>query len=199
MNESEKVGWLTLLFLFVLGFAMAVSATVHAQSSKPTDGPIMRALLSLPTFHEDRGADVAEQKRAQLVVIANAIGAASKGDRDLAAPLVTTAYHESGNSMRIHAGLCKDRECDHGLATSLWQIHSSKHIPFDQWVVLAGTDPEATKAAAKVAAQMLLGARFACGKDPARVLTSYAGLRCDANWNGLAPRLATYARIRGRL
>lgn len=186
-------------YLFLLLCSFLITSVARADTAKPTDGPILRALMSLPTFHEDRAPEMKEQKRAQLITVANAIGAASKGDKDLAAMLVTVAYHESAISLRIHAGQCKPSECDHGLAASIWQLHSSKRIPLEEWTTLAGLDPGATKLAAKRAAQMLIGARFSCGRDPARMMTSYAGLRCDAPWPGLAPRLATYAKVRGKL
>lgn len=195
--KADKIGWALILGLVALALAMVLSARIA--KAAPSDGPIMRALLSLPTFHEDTGAEHAQEKRAQLITVANAIGAAAKGDKDLAAMLVTVAYHESAMSLRIHAGQCKPSECDHGLAASIFQLHSSKRIPLDEWATLASLDPEATKLAAKRAAQMLIGARYICGRDPARIMTSFAGLRCDAPWAGLAPRLQTFAKIRGRL
>lgn len=163
---------------------------------------IVAAILSLPVYKDDAGD---ERKREQLTLIARAVDEASSTP-ELEALLLTVAYHESGYSLRIHAGECRPLECDHGRAKGLWQLHRTARN-HAYWNELDGLGEDRTRLAAKEAAAALVRARGAVRSkmicrdvDPIQAtLSVYAGRRCDSDWKGLAPRMRTYRWLLGRL
>ena len=158
----------------------------------------------VPVYYEDRGD---ERKEAQLVAVAHGFSEATKHfarigftRTEAAAYLITIAKFETNFSLRIQMGNCRKKECDHGLAVGLFQLHESKILPHEEWEGLKGLSAEVVEKQATYALGYISGGRFACGKDPAQVLTNYAGRRCSAtDWAGLAPRLAFYNKILRRL
>jgi hypothetical protein len=166
---------------------------------------ILSALLSLPVYKEDVNDD---RKHAQLKMIAEAIAQVSSESKwpnrkQHAALLIAIAYHETGLSLRIHAGNCKPYECDGGRARGLWQLHSNAYVPPPIWYELAGLDFGRTRASALEASRALNRAYWMCarhdGDKVAMALTAYAGLGCRATWKGLKPRLQTYASVLRKL
>jgi hypothetical protein len=183
---------------FVALLVACLLALLAPSSSASNRQQVLDALRGLPCYYEDR--DKPDEKAAQLKGVAFAIHRASGGDAQIAALLIVIAFHESTLSIRIHQGLCKQNECDHGKAASLWQLHESARIPLEEWKALAGEDPATTLKAAIATAQLLQALRHSCGRDPAFILTAYAGRRCSAtDWKGLEPRLATLRRVEGKL
>lgn len=155
---------------------------------------ILALLLTFPAHWDDRHTETPEARRARVEVVAQAIDEAVRATpwpgskRELAALLAVTADGESGGlALRIHAGKCRPKECDHGRAVSLWQLHASKLVPLEEWERMGGTDLEATTLAAMAAARVYLSHRKACG-DLRGAISLYAtGSTCD--WSGADDRL----------
>jgi hypothetical protein len=170
---------------------------------------ILTILLGWPVFHEDRG--VPEAKRAQLETVAQAVGDAADAQRgwpgssrELAALMLTVAWHETHFSLRIGAGQCKPHECDQGRAHGYWQQHVRSTSSQAAWEQLAGLDAESTGIAAREAARALTRARLQCRRlERGRrnwvglTLAAYAGRGCAGWFRGLDARVKTYWRTVG--
>jgi len=112
-----------------------------------------------------------------------------KGDPDkLGYVLLTLAYQESKLARNVHAGNCGPYQCDaykdkdgniRHRATSLWQIQSSKAVPYDEWKELSGLDQQSTTNAAKAAYKIFFSGYSRCGSISGGI-SQYAGVaRCD--------------------
>ncbi len=169
---------------------------------------ILAAIQVLPTFHEDVGEDHVAQKRVQAHLIANAVAEVAGNargwpgsPRELAALMLTVAYHETGFSLRIHDGHCKPYECDKGRARGLWQLHAHRSLPRERWLTLAGLDDAATRLSAQEAAYALVRSRRVClskiqGSDwVTPTLAAYAGRGCGGRLPDSAARLRTYRHL----
>ena len=192
---------------------------------------ILAAMLALPLAHYPTGLDpeTAEQRTARFEVVAAAVETVSReatcttldpvegctpwwpaAQRDeLAAMLVTLAWWESKFVLRVHAGQCRNDECDAlklsggGVihrARSLWQVQRNPRlVSRTEWVTLLGTSQEATTTAARVAARVLAGGRGRCAKGQERgweapAVASYAtGSSCS--WSKAPRRVAVYRRV----
>lgn len=181
--------------LFALLFAL------NAQSSPQTLAEYTTsAIRKLPVYYEDK--DAGPEKDEQLLTIATTVAKYSRKaplpPRQWAALLLTIGFHESTYSLRIHAGKCKPRECDHGKARSPWQLHRNMDNE-KVWDKLTGVDniEEQVWAAdhllRRVARTCVNGTGLV---DVPGILTAYAGRRCFHDWPGLGDRLNTYARMR---
>lgn len=170
---------------------------------------LLTAIASLPTYHEDVGDHLVEQKRAQAQMIATAIDEAVEqvqdrwpdSKRELAALMLAVAWHETRLSLRIHDGRCKPLECDRGRARGLWQLHVHRSLPRERWLTVAGLTEAATKSAAREAAIALVRSRRMCavatrGRDwVGATLTAYAGRGCGGRLPDLQARIRTYRRL----
>jgi hypothetical protein len=179
-----------------------------ADAPTPHERWAVAAIVSLPTFHEDRESD---GKTQQLSAIAQAVAEfAIPPDgiprREWAALVLAIGFHESTYSLRIHAGDCRleKRECDaakkngklYARAKSPWQMHENT-LNRDVWSQLTGienTDVQVIQASA-----MLQRGFHTCSRAgvPWQVgaINGYAGRMCKARWPGLEARLATQARL----
>lgn len=161
---------------------------------------ILSALLSLPTFVEDRDAP---DKRAQLVAVADAVASVATDQkittpRNWAALILAIGQAESGFSLRIHAGQCKPFECDRGRARGLFQVHRyAEAVPL--WEQMHGV--ENTAAQVQVAHARLKRGYYQCrGAADWTIATinGFAGKRCALVWPGLEARVALWRRaVRG--
>ncbi|MGC4090269.1 MAG: hypothetical protein QM756_20790 [Polyangiaceae bacterium] len=169
---------------------------------------LLAAIATLPTFHEDVGAELVARKQAQAEVIAQAISDVAESaegwsgsKRELATLLLTVAWHETRFSLRIHEGKCKPYECDHGRARSLWQLHVHPSLPRDLWLQLAGVDVESTRRAAREAAKALSRSRNMCAGRArgselvGQTLSAYAGRGCARLLPDVDARVRTYRRL----
>lgn len=144
--------------------------------------PILAALLSLPPCYGE------PRDTARLELIARAIAEASSTVDD-AAGLLTIGYHESSYCEAVHSG---KRKGGHGVG--LWQIEpGSRRVP-----PFAGLSYEETRHAA-VQALWLWRRSRQCGNEPARRFASYAGILCDSNWPGSAPRVRLFLWVKRRI
>ncbi len=191
----------------ILVFLAALVATLCvAKFAKGGESGVEHALRSLPVYFEDR-ADP-ELKATQLADMATAIEQAAEQHRppgvkvkDWEATLITVAFHESTNSLRIHQGLCKPHECDSGRARGPWQQHRNGRTE-DDWNALIGL--EHTGFQAETASVQLRRGFLNCKGSPAPwlqgTLNNYAGKNCnELNWDGLEDRLQTWTKVRARL
>jgi hypothetical protein len=147
---------------------------------------LFHLLMSLPPSTHTPEAH--EAREARMHTVANAVADASeeltcyKQDRckrrwpgsaqEMALVLTTIAWHESGFDLDVHAGRCKNHQCDpvrrrggevlRFKAASLWQIHSNALVPLPVWATLSGTDEESTRLAALTAGRLAAGARGMC-------------------------------------
>lgn len=111
---------------------------------------------------------------AWLQHLAHATAQAARGDRATAAYLITLARYEAGFMERIQAGDCRGKECDGGLAHSLWQMHRRALPPGVHVEDVVGLDDDHLQAAADAAARRLRQERAMCGETPAYVFGGYA-------------------------
>ena len=169
---------------------------------------ILAAIQVLPTFHEDVGEVFAEEKRVQTSLIADAVSDVASNaqgwpgsSRELAALMLTVAWHETRFSLRIHEGRCRPYECDEGRARGLWQLHSHRSLPRERWLALAGVDATATHSSAEEAARALIRSRRMClskirGPDwVAPTLAAFAGRGCGGRLPDAAARVKTFRHL----
>jgi hypothetical protein len=169
---------------------------------------LLTAIAALPTFHEDVGENFVAEKQSQAQMIAGAIEQAvgevrdwPDSQRELAALMLTIAWHETRLSLRIHDGRCKPHECDRGRARGLWQLHVHRSLPRERWLLVAGLTAEATRNAAREAAIALVRSRRMCsvatrGRDwVGATLTAYAGVGCGGRLRDVNLRIRTYRRL----
>ncbi len=123
--------------------------------------------------------------------LSDAIAEASGGDRLLAAELTTIGFFESGFLERIQAGKCRKGECDNGRARSWWQFQRTSYSR-DAWDTSLGLEPEAIRAASKVAASVLVAGRNACHSVQG-TLSFYATGRCS--WSGARYRAKMVSQL----
>lgn len=141
---------------------------------------LFQLLMSLPP--STHTAEAPEAREARMHTVANAVTDASEelaskhrwpgSSQELALVLLTIAWHESGFDLDVHAGNCKDYQCDplrrrdgkvvRFKAASMWQIHANALVPPPVWKRLAGIDEESTRFAALTAGRLASGARGMC-------------------------------------
>lgn len=162
---------------------------------------VLAALLTLPTYAEDTGPELAGAKLAQLTAVADAVAEASAAQRiatsrDWAALVVAIGFHESGFSLRIHDGHCRPLECDRGRARGPWQLHRYAEA-VTWWDQMQGVDNVELQAKV-VSARMRRGYYTCRGATDwvSATLSGYAGRRCGSVWPGLEQRFATWRRVR---
>lgn len=166
---------------------------------------LLSAIAALPTFHEDVSPELSQQKEAQAQMIATAVTQAvdeasgwPSSKQELAALMVTIAWHETKFSLRIHDGRCKPLECDKGRARGLWQLQAHRSLPKERWLLVAGLNPDATRVAAREAATALVRSRRMCGVATrggdwvGATIAAYAGRGCGGRLPDLRARTRTY-------
>lgn len=163
---------------------------------------VLQALQSLPVYKHDRGPEHSDRKALQLQAASAAIDEAAKGDKDLAAMLVTVGHHESAWSLAIMNGYCLPKQCDpdrDGVprAHSNYQLHRVAASSREAWEA-ARTD---LRVATQEAAFVLRRMRSMCrGEDVVRrTLTAYAGRGCGGRLKDIEKRMDTYRKVRGGL
>jgi hypothetical protein len=190
VSPSNRIGWVTLLFLAGLAFGLAIAA--HCKAA-PAANFVDRLIAAQPAL----------QSRAEPSVdpreLAEAIASIPRVNGTWAALVLTIAAHESALRARIARGECKPHECDGGRAWGLYQGHKNE-ANAAEW-----GSPD-IRVQTLAAARLLRGVFYLCeghgALSPdwaARTLSAYAGKRCEAKWPGLAERVATFERLRGRL
>lgn len=117
-----------------------------------------------------------------------------------AAYLLSLGRYESDFAERIQAGRCnkKKRECDGGLAHTIWQMHREALPPGVAPADVVGTDAVHLQAAADAAARRVRQIRKMCGERPARVFGGYA-MSCDYVPHKAAQRVQLYRLLLGQL
>jgi len=189
VSPGNRVGWAALLTFAVFAIAMAIAAAARGAEPRLVD----RLIQVQPALQSRADEPVSAQALAEAIV------SIPKVNATWAALVLTVAAHESALSARIARGDCKRYECDGGRAWGLYQSH--KH---EANAAVWGSPDIAVQTLE--AARMLRAVFYLCeghgALSPdwvARTLSAYSGRRCDAIWPGLEARVATYARIRGRL
>lgn len=185
-NDSNiTAGWLAILFLCALGLAMAVSATVHADTPTLTD----RIALVVPSLASRRDEPVDAQELASAI-------ASVTDSPQWAALLLTTAAHESSLSARIARSDCREHECDHGRAWGLWQAWVGPHN-----AAVWGSSDIAVQAkeASHTARQAYNLCRNSGVPFPLSTIRAYAGRGCLGKLKGEEARIQTYARVLRRI
>lgn len=190
MSPSNRVGWVTLLFLAGLAFGLAVAARCKAA---PAANFVDRLIAAQPALQSRQEAPVDARE------LAEAIAAIPRVNPTWAALVLTVAAHESALRARIARGECKPHECDGGRAWGLYQGHKNE-ANATEW-----GSPD-IRVQTLAAARLLRAVFYMCNGPHSlspdwaeRTLSAYAGKRCDAKWQGLGERMATYQRLRGRL
>ena len=185
---------------------------------------ILTILLSLTPYHTDSNFEDEEQRKERMEVIAKAIADVSlratckdihdKKDckkiwggtpKQLAALLIQQGYSESGFSHHVHAGNCRDDECDAfkrkdgtivHLARSSWQMHHTRYTT-KYWDKMEGTDYISTWNAAAAATKLLSRGYASCGSIYGTISQYATGKTCD--WKGARKRVTMYKNLRMRL
>lgn len=195
LRDSKGISRMKLrTYLLPIAVMLLAAVTLAAPGQRHRDW-CSAAVASLPVFHEDVGAD---GKQAELDAIAAAVALRSEGaplpPQAWASLILTVWRHESNLSSRIIAGNCKRHECDGGRARGGGQNHRNLHNATD-WDQANGN----VELQVKMTDDALRRAYWTCaraGVEPvAGTLSSYAGKRCGASWDGLQPRLATFNRL----
>lgn len=154
---------------------------------------ILLAILAFPIFHEDTQA---EDKRAQLDAIANAVASVAQTP-DEAAFLLAWGKAETNFSLRIHRGQCNHWECDGGRARGPWQAHKNG-MPDERWEKMVGI--ENVDVQAQQALRHARWALHACPHDRLRgAFRVLAGRGCSSPIKGENERVATFKWVRGLL
>ena len=199
-SGMKNLGWLFIAFLVAIVILFMV---YPAQPAEPT--------------LRDRLVQVQQQvgTRAEPTVDADAMAdavLAVTNDRDWIALLITIAAHESRLSARIAANECKPWECD---AVKRRDPLTHELITFHQAAGLFQEHRNANNAGTwgspELAVQVRSGyallrrSYWSCRRLApstnwvAFTINAYAGKRCDAEWQGLTDRLATWQRVRAKL
>jgi hypothetical protein len=152
--------------------------------------PIYLTLLSLPPTYGEKESDIARESR--LFHIASGITDASETEEEAAA-LITTAWYESRLSLNVHTS--GPRQDVGGQSISLWSLHSSSLVPFNEWKTLGGI--EGTRQAAIVAGRLLRWARCRCGSWKGAFALYATGRSC--RWSGAEVRAQTYRQLLKRI
>ncbi len=148
-------------------------------------GPVLAALLSLPSCWADRN-DV--RLPDHLVRVAYAVAAEAR-DIDEAAALETIAYHESGNCLRVQ------ERYTHSGAYSAWQLEGKRHLYKQPFI---GLEIEPIQNAVYAASDVWRHSHN-CGGSFRDMMTSYAGRPCGKKWPTLDARVNTYWYLRNRM
>jgi hypothetical protein len=188
LSLSNKIGWAVIAFC--VGVAIFFSAIAKAGSVSLRD----RLVMVQPSLQSRIDPAVAPEALADAIVTIPRI------NREWASLILTVAHHEAALSARIAANQCGDKECDGGRAWGLYQAHKNLHNATVWGSPDIGIQTlEAGKALRRAFYECNGGKRGMKPDWVARTLSSYAGRRCDAEWGGLAKRVATYNRILRKL
>jgi len=150
---------------------------------------IFALLLALPQRFEDRGSLA---KTGQLNELASVLSSYST---DQAAALLMLAYWETGLSLQVHEGHCKNWECDHGRARGLWQVHRNG-MPDAMWDQMIGVDHTKEQAAE---ALFRWEQALAICKTPAGAVAVYMGQGCEWSTVNTRARVRDYERFKHEL
>jgi hypothetical protein len=158
---------------------------------------ILAVLLRFPAYFGD--VETETERSERLETIASAVHSASSetpwpGDRnELAAALITQAVFETHLARHVHAGRCKQHECDGGRAATLWQLQYGSWLPRKQWLAMQGLELAPTERAARYAAGILSRGRNRC-RDLFGALSLYATGR-SCSWRGAQERTDFAAKV----
>lgn len=192
---------------------------------------ILAAIISLPLAQYPRGADpeTVDVRQQRFAIIAEAIDIAAREatcstldpkaectpwwpaaqQEELAAMLITLAWHETKFILRVHAGQCRSDECDalrmkgglvHHRARSSWQVQRNpRMVSKSEWEGMVGTSLESTTIAARVATRILSEGRSRCAKGQETkwerpAVSAYAtGFSCS--WSKADQRVSMYRKV----
>jgi hypothetical protein len=178
---SRTPGWLAIVAVVALACAMLITAIAQADAPSLTDRLV--AAQHLPGVRSANEPAVDERELAEL------IASTSKGNRTLAALMLTMASTESGLRRRIADSQCKPLECDHGRSVGLWQ---SKRL--ERGADLATQPQEAARELMRVTKECH-GLPF-----PLAAMRAYgSGGGCHAPIPRETERSKLFARVRSRL
>ena len=170
---------------------------------------VLTLLLSLSPWHEDINEEN-EARKARLGLISDSqVEVADKltcggqygvprcvvvfaGTRnELLSLLITAGWWETRYSARIHAGDCKEDECDGGAARGVYQVQQNGFVPKELWEKSLGDTPEATYAATMAAALSFSQAWKAChARHGMRgVWSAYGRGKCVSSYRTLTSRV----------
>lgn len=128
--------------------------------------------------------------------LARAIASASKGDRLLAAAMLTTAYCETSLSDRLRRNECRKDECDRRRAWGLYQIHKDGNTA-EVWGS-PDVDVQSVAAARKLRSAFYT-AKNAHAPFPQGMFRQYAGRRVDTPIPREALRVSTFQLVLSHL
>jgi hypothetical protein len=181
--SANGIGWLVIAF----GVATGLAFSCAAHGAEPTLAERIEAVVPSLASQKEETVDARE--------LATSVAAVPKVTREWAALILTVGAHESALRARIAANDCRPHECDGGRAFGLYQGHKNK---FNE-TVWGSSD---VRVQTLEAARALRSGFYTCNgrrKLPAdwvaRTINGYAGKRCDAQWDGLTKRLATFNRV----
>lgn len=137
---------------------------------------ILAVLMGFTPYHLD--TETTEERTERLEVVAESIEVASEGDREVMAFLVMTAHRETRMAQHVHAGNCREGECDNGRAASLWQIQSGSWIKQETWEGFIGLGLEPTTRAAQHAAMLYRRGVRTCGSPTGAIALYGTGRTC---------------------
>jgi len=190
------------LMLLVSTAAFAGEGSRHAAWTRA-------ALERLPQTPDDR---VSASRPVELDALANSIAAVSqsapRSPREWTALMLAVGSNETNFAGRLLRGECRleRRECDSvrrkdgtwfARARGWGQVHRNS-----QNAALWDTAETDIEAQTKLVDQRLRSAYWTCARSGEpwvrATLNAYLGVRCGANWPGLAKREATYAAVVSR-
>jgi hypothetical protein len=112
---------------------------------------VLLAMLALPPYFPER--DTVAERNAMLAEIAPAIIREAKGDRELAAFVISIGWHETKFSPRLGRSECRPYECDprrftlpdgrkivEHRARGLFKLHRFRSQTDAEWEALLGPD-----------------------------------------------------------
>jgi len=196
MSPVNRVGWVTLAFLFALGFAMALCSVARADYSR-----LAERVAELVPRYGARGIELVEP-----VGFGNAVAQACNQDRECVARLLTMAVMESGLSAAVSRSEYKPYEGDAYLdrngvrqhrAWGTYQQHRSR-LNAEVW----GDDDALVQArAARLAQAGAVGEcrGFRSVLPEVGMWRVLSGRGCLAPYSGEAARMALLARVRKAL
>jgi hypothetical protein len=196
VSPSNRVGWVTLAFLFALGFTLALCSVARADYSRLAE----RVAELVPRFGS-RGIELVEP-----VEFGNAVAQACNQDRECVARLFTMAVLESGLSAAVSRSEYRYHEGDaytdrQGVrqhkAWGTYQLHRSR-LNADVW----GTEDAFVQAKAARLAQAGAAAEcrgFRSVLPEVGMWRVLSGRGCLFPYSGEAARMALLVRIRKAL
>ena len=143
-----------------------------------------------------RGLPCPQEPQQDAHALAEAIATASRGDRTLAAAMLTTAWAETALAERLRLNECRPRECDSRKAWGSFQRHKNGNNA-EFW---GSTDIGVQASdAARALRSAFYTAKAAHAPFPAGMFRIYAGRRPDVVIPRESLRVSTFDSVRRQL